>query len=204
MVMLTGTLVVNWSSPEPPSIAITCNRISSIFLWFLKTTSPKCKNAVKEPQYGRHVTIQIHYPLVSEINYHLDHQHHHHYHHHGHHHSHNFHHLKKVRGGRWLAQVWVETCSSAHSDHSSLWTEVWFDILRLVALLETLHAPDDKLVSGASLDSVNQVVVRTRAVPVTGFHLNSRKAYYHWLCFHVLSLSSQWRQFFKIYNLARY
>ena len=26
MEMLTGTLVVNWSSPDPPSIAITCKR----------------------------------------------------------------------------------------------------------------------------------------------------------------------------------
>ena len=99
------------------------------------------------------------------------HQHQHHYHQHGHHHCQHFHHLKKVRGGRWLAQVWVETCSSAHRDHSALRTEVWFEILRLVAVLPTLHAPDDKLVSSASLDSINQVVVRTRAVPVSGFHL---------------------------------
>ena len=41
------------------------------FYDFQKTTSLKYKNAVKEPLYGRHVTIQIHYPLVSGINYHL-------------------------------------------------------------------------------------------------------------------------------------
>ena len=176
--------------------------IGSIFLWFPKNNISKVKKCRKRTFVW---TTRDNSPSGLRDQLSPYHQHHHrHYHQHGHLHCQHFHDLKKVRGGWRLTQIWVETCSSAHRDHSSLRTNVWFEILRPVALLPTLHAPDHKLVSGASLDSVNQVVVWTRAVPVTGFHLNSRKAYYHWLCFHILCLSSQWRQFFKIYNLARY